>query len=121
MKELQKKDSDKIENVKQVSIEKKKVFLATTHPKANHIMFEVNYKLKTIVRAEFEMEKTLDYSDALKVPRQRKVNVFGKEIVLKQTNIKKLIKKPDCIYVSALNEKNAKKILKRDAGLDLTT
>lgn len=105
MKELQKKEADKIENVKQVSIEKKQVFLGKVHPRNGHTMFECNYKLKTIVKAQFDELPAVNFTEA------QKGNIVTK---------KKITKKQDCIYVSALNIKNAIKILKRDAGLDLT-
>jgi len=104
MKELKKKESDKIENVRQVSVEKKTVFLGTAHPKKGHTMFEVNHKLKTIEVAEFDISKTLEYHDV-----KRGIKKAPKSIT----------KKPDCIYVSALNKKNALRFLKREIGFDI--
>lgn len=104
MKELNKIETDKIENVKQVSIEKQVVFLGTVKPKKGHTMFEVNYKLKTIEIALFDELPALKYEDAMQG--------------IKSAH-KKITKKPDCIYVSALNKKNAIKILKRDVKLDI--
>jgi len=99
MKELQKKENDKIENVKQVSIEKQTVLLGTARPKKGHTMFEYNFKEKTIVQAVFDDLPAVKFTDAANG--------------IKSTH-KKITKKPDCIYVSALNKKNALRILKRD-------
>ena len=104
MKELEQKKSDKIENIKQVSIEKQTVYLGTARPKKGHTMFEVNYKLNTIEVAKF------DELPAAKFQDWQKGSV---------TASKKITKKIDCIYVSALNKKNALKVLKRDLGLEL--
>ena len=104
MNELKKKESDKIENVKQVSIEKKNVFLGKALQKKGHTMFEVNHKLKTIEVAVFDEVSAIKYEDAAKG--------------LKSSS-KKITKKPDCSYVSALNKKNALKVLKREIGFDI--
>lgn len=53
-------------------------------------MFEVNYKLKTIVEAVFDELPAIKFEDA--------------KNGLKSAS-KKLTKKEDCIYVSALNKK----------------
>lgn len=99
MKELQKKEKDQIENVKQVAIEKQTVLLGTARPKKGHTMFEYNYKEKTIVKAEFDELPAVKFTDAANGLKSA---------------LKKITKKPDCIYVSALNKKNALKVLKRD-------
>jgi hypothetical protein len=104
MKELEKKETDKIENVKQVSIENQTVFLGTARPKQGHTMFEFNFKLNTIVEAQFDELPALKFTDA----------ASGQK-----SSSKKITKKPDCIYVSALNKKNALKILKRDLNIDI--
>lgn len=68
-------------------------------------MFEFNYKLKTIVEAIFDEVPAVKFTDA-------KLGV--------KTSSKKITKKEDCIYISALNKKNVIKILKRELGIDLT-
>lgn len=103
MKELSEKKIDKIENIKQVSIEKQTVFLGTAKPKKGHTMFEYNYKLKTIVKAEFDEVPAVKFTDA--------------KLGIKSLS-KKITKKTDCIYVSALNKKNALKVLKRDLNIE---
>lgn len=104
MKETELKKEDKIEIVKQTSIEKKTVFLGTARPNKGHTMFEVNHKLKTIVCAEYDVPKAIEFVEA-----QKGVKKSSKSIT----------KKPDCSYVSALNKKNALKILKREVGFDI--
>ena len=99
MKELQKKENDKIVNVKQVAIEKQTILLGTARPKRGHTMFEYNFKEKTIVQAVFDELPAVKFTDAANG--------------IKSAH-KKITKKQDCIYVSALNKKNALKVLKRD-------
>jgi len=97
-------EKDKIEIVKQQVKEIQTVFLGTVRPKKGHSMFEVNFKLKTIVKAEFDEVPSLNFKDAMIGVRSLS---------------KKITKKPDCIYVSALNKKNALKILKRELNFEL--
>ncbi len=104
MKEIQKTEKDKIEIVKQTSIEKQTVFLGTSRLKKGHTMFEVNYKEHTIVEAKFDGIPVLKFEDA------KNGNVSCSN---------KITKKPDCIYVGALNKANALKILKREVGLEI--
>jgi len=104
MKETQLHEKDKIEIVKQTSVEKKTVFLGTARPKKGHTMFEVNYKEHTIVEAAFDKLPAIKFKDAITGPPTLK---------------KEITKKPDCIYVSALNKKNALKILERELGLTI--
>lgn len=103
MKELQEKKIDKIENIKQVIIEKKTVFLGTLKPKKGHRLFEFNYNLKTITEAVFDETPPLKFEDA-------KLGV--------KSSSKKITKKEGCIYISALNKKNVIKVLKRELGID---
>ena len=60
----EKEIQDKIEIVKQTSIEKKTVFLGTVKPKRGHRMFEYNHKEKTIVEAVFDALPVLKFEDA---------------------------------------------------------
>lgn len=102
MKEINQKSPDKIENVKQVSIEKKTVFLGTLKLKKGHKMFEVNMKLKTIEPATFDNPPAIKFTDA-----QIGVKSAKKKITINQ----------DCVYITSLNKKNIIKILKRDFGV----
>ena len=99
MKEIKQKFADKIENVKQVSIEKQTVKIGTLKPQKNHTLFEVDFKLKTIEKANFHLPEALKFTDAQ----------LGKKSASKKLTIKK-----DCVYISALNKTNVLKILKRD-------
>ena len=54
MKETNQQLPDKIENVKQVSIEKKTVFIGSSKPMPGHTTFEINYELKTIEKVKFD-------------------------------------------------------------------
>lgn len=101
MKEINQQPQGKIENIKQVSIEKKHVFLGTLKPQKGHKMFEVNMKLKTIEEAKFDELPAIKFTDA-------KVGVKSAK--------KKITITPDCVYISALNKKNVLKVLKRDFG-----
>lgn len=103
MKELHEKKADKIENVKQVSIEKQVVFIGTVKPKRGHKIFEFNDKLKTIVEATFDEAPAIKFEDA-------KIGV--------KSASKKITTKEDCVYVFALNKKNALKVLQREMKID---
>lgn len=104
MKETELIQKDKIEIVNQTTVEKKTVFIGTAYPKRGHTMFEVNLKEKTIEAAEFVLENTIEYNPNSNIPLK---------------SVKKIIKKPNCIYVSALNKKNVDKILKRELNLNV--
>ena len=64
----------------------------------NHIVFEVNVSEKTIKQAVFDKNIRITYAQATS---GRKEN-------------KSITRKKECIYISAMNKKNAIKILKRD-------
>lgn len=92
-------EKDKIEQVKQQVQEIQTVFDSRIIPHENHILFEVNLKLKTIEIAEFDELPAIKFEEAMKG------NIIAK---------KKVTKKENCVYISALNKKNVLKILKRD-------
>ena len=102
MKELQKKDKDKVEQVKQQVQEIQTVFDSRIRPQKNHTLFEVNLVLKTIEIAEFDELPAVNFEEAMKG------NIIAK---------KKVTKKENCVYISSLNKKNVLKILKRDFGI----
>ena len=95
---IQEVKEDKIEIVKQQVHELKKVFEGTFKPQKGHTLFELNLELGTIVVAEFDEVPALDFNEAVKG---------------KITSQKKITKKPNCVYVSALNKKNALKAFKK--------
>jgi hypothetical protein len=95
-------EKDKIEQVKQQVQEIQNVFDYKIIPQKNHALFEVNLVLKTIEIAEFDEIPAIKYTEAMK----------GNIVVQK-----KVTKKENCVYISALNKKNVLKILKRDFGI----
>ena len=102
MKETQPKQNDKIEIVKQTKVETQKVLVAKRRVMKGHKMFEVNLANATILEPEFDKKPEVSYKDAIQG----------------NTSVKKeLTTKPDCLYISALNEKNVIKIIKRDYGI----
>ncbi len=103
MKELQKKDKDKVEQIKQQVQEIQTVFDSRIRPQKNHTLFEINIVEKTIEKVVFDELPIVKWEDAVKgnISTQNKVT-----------------KKINCIYISALNRKNVVKILKRDFNYD---
>lgn len=97
-------EKDRVEQVKQQVQEIQKVFDSRISPHENHTLFEVNVVLKTIVIAEFDEQPVISYLEAMKG------NIVSS---------KKVTKKENCIYISALNKKNVVKILNRDFGIIL--
>ena len=94
---------DKIEIVKQQQAEIQKVFDSKIIPHENHSLFEVDLNASEIRFAMFDELPAIKYEDALKG-----------QISVK----KKVTKKENCIYISALNKKNVLKILKRDFNIN---
>lgn len=101
--EAKKLNRDQIEEVKQEVHEKQTVFMGTVVLKKNHTLFEVNVDAKTIEEAQFDALPEIRYEDAAK----------GNTIAKKS----KITKKPNRIYISALNKKNVIKILKRNFNI----
>jgi desulfoferrodoxin (superoxide reductase-like protein) len=99
-KELELTVKDKIE----VSIEQEQKFqqkhIGSIHPHRGHTLFEVNLATGEIEPAEFQQQDYVVGSD---------INSGGGR--------KKVIMKPDCVYISALNKRNAlKKFMNRKVG-----
>ena len=97
-------EQDKIENIKQQQAEIQKVFDSKIIPHENHTLFEVDLNTKEIFLAVFDEQPAIKWEDALKgqISSQKKVT-----------------KKDNCIYISALNKKNVIKILKRDFNITI--
>jgi hypothetical protein len=95
-------EKDKIEQVKQQVQEKQTVFDYKIIPQKGHTLFEVNLVLKTIEIAEFDEPPAIKFEEAIKG------NIIAQ---------KKVTKKENCVYISALNKKNVLKILMRDFGI----
>ena len=95
---------DKIEIVKQQQAEIQKVFDSKIIPHENHSLFEFDLNTNEIRLAKFDELPAIKYEDALKGQISAQ---------------KKITKKENCIYISALNKKNVIKILKRDFNINL--
>ena len=110
-------EKDQVAEVKQVQQELKKEHVGTITPKRGHTLFEINLKERTIVPAEFEEQNV---SFVAKTEKPKGLGVLTrtdgtKKVVLdkKPTYSKVLIRKKDCIYISALNKKNVLKKLEQ--------
>lgn len=91
-------EKDKLEIVVQKEIEKQEKLVGRIKPQRGHTLFEVNLKEKTIEKVLFEVQDIH----------------FDKAKNGITTAHKKVIRKPNCIYISALNRKNViKKLVKR--------
>lgn len=101
--ETKKVNKDQIEEVKQMAHEKQTVFMGTVVLRKNHTLFEVDIEAKTIEKAEFDALPAINYADAAKGITTAKKS--------------KITKKPNCLYISALNKKNVIKILKKHFNL----
>lgn len=97
MKETSSIPKDKIENVKQVEVQKQLQLAGRVIPQRGHTLFEYDKVTGTVVKAEFEEVKDVKFG-ASKSP-------------WKQVTTKKVVRRENCIYVSALNLKNALKKL----------
>ena len=97
-------EKDKIEITKQQQAEIQKVFDNRILPKKNHTLFEYNLISKSIEIASFDSEPLIKWEDALNG--------------LISVN-KKLTRKDNCVYISALNKVNVIKILKRDFDIKI--
>ena len=90
MKELETIKRDTIENVKETKQEKKQVLIGSIRPHQNHTLFELNLKTRKIELAKFTADD---------------IEFRGGEVPERK---KKVVVNEDCLYVSALNIKNAK-------------
>ena len=97
-------EKDKLEFVKQQQAEIQKIFDGTLRPSKGHTLFEVNLTDNTIQKAIFDELPAVKWEDALRgqISIQRKIT-----------------KKNNCIYISALNKNNVLKILKRDFNITI--
>lgn len=95
---------DKIEILKQQQAETQKILDSSIRPHENHTLFEFNLLSKKLVLATFDDLPAIKWDDAVNG------NI---------SKLKKVTKKENCIYISALNKKNAIKILKRDFNIKI--
>ena len=103
MKELNPKNVDRIENVKQTKREQQTIFSHTSRPQKNHILYQWSFDTKTLTVAEYKPRDTvITWEDAVKglISTKRKVIIV-----------------PNCEYVTAMNENSALKKL-RKLGID---
>jgi len=103
MKETEIKTDEKIEIVKQSQAEIQQKLVGRVRPKKGHILFEFNIKTKEIKKANFD-SVDVDFEKA-----QSNNLSINKKITVNK----------DCLYISALNEKNVKKILKRNFKIEV--
>lgn len=97
MKELKINIKEKTELRAEAKQESKQKYLGTILPKKGHTLFEVNTITGEIKKAKYE-KTDIDFEKA------------KEGIIVKK---RKVIIKPNCIYVSALNIKNVIKKLKK--------
>lgn len=95
MKELEQKTKEDIEIIQQQQIKKQLKHIGSIQPHSGHTCFEYNTKTGELIPAKFK-EEAVNFEDA------------AKGIVSMK---RKIIIKEDCIYVTALNKKNAIKKL----------
>lgn len=103
-KQLEDSKADKIEVTKETKRETKYELQHKITPKKNHILFEIDTNHKTIQVAKYQAtSRDLHWHEA----------ISGKHL-----KIREVIKKQGAIYISALNERNARKQLEREYGLN---
>lgn len=82
-----------------------------------HTVFEIDMETGDVRIPEYE-ETTLQINDMGKTPVNMHLQVLAIGKAIPQQEIKKkMITKPNCTYISALNIKNAGKIFVRDSAL----
>lgn len=117
MKELDKKPEDKIEIVKQQQKKQTIVLQKRIIPHENHTIFEYDQVKDFLTVAEYEpIRKEIHWFEAVRIFKRKidKVDIFNPNPKSKT----KVIQKPNCIYLSALNIENAIKVLKRDYNIN---
>ena len=87
MKELQKIDADKTELHALKQIEKKTIWIGSEVLRPGHRCFQINNETRECVEAEYEREVHFNEADK-----------------------RKIVIKPNCSYVNALNKENALKV-----------
>ena len=107
--------ADIIVNETKAEIKKEEKFIGSIRPHKGHTIYEVNIKERTIEKAVFDEIKAYKaFKDSKGLGLQTSKD-GSKKVVLDglANQSRKLKKKKDCIYVSALNRKNLiKKLIK---------
>ena len=110
-------ESDKIEIVKQQQKKQTVILQRKLLPKRGHSIYECNLLKKTISLAEYEPRRTeLHYNEARSMYDKKSFVKFDLNNPTTVTKAK-IINQDNCIYISALNIKNAIKVLIRDYNL----
>mgnify|MGYP006374234885 FL=1 len=118
MKEIEPKISDKIEIVKQQQRKQTLVLQKKIIPKPNHLLFEYNTVTEVLGVAEYEPHrKEIHWHEAIEISKhiRNPININCTSTITKE----KVINKPNCIYISALNKDNAIKLLEREYQITL--
>ena len=111
MKELEKQEATKIEIVAEQKKQATKI--GTLRPKQNHTLIEINFKNKTIQKAELE-DKTITFTQTTQIGGK----ILGsKKEGLNYAKKSKVLIKENHFYRSALNLKNLKKVISREFGI----
>lgn len=103
MKELENRPKDEIVVTAEAKQQKEFKHQGSVIPHPGHTLFEYSIKENTIRKASFS-ESNIDFTAAEKGQIARK---------------RKVMMKPDCVYVSALNHKNATRHLCKMSGLNI--
>lgn len=96
MKELEISIKDKLELKAETPVKSERKFLGSVVPKRGHSCFEINLKTGEVCLAEFESSDAIFPLDG-EVVRTSKV----------------VVRRENCVYVTALNKKNAEKKVKQ--------
>lgn len=102
MKEIEVVHKDVIEVVKQPEVKNLQSYLGSYRPKKGHTLYEFDVVQKVLVKAQF----TTDSEFKMYTPVG--VNAYCS---------KKVVVRENCIYIPALNKKNALRILRKKYGL----
>lgn len=102
MKEIEVHQKDTIELVKQPEVKKMEAYLGTYRPKNGHTLYEYHLIEKTLKPASYWVESVL---------------VLGGSNGQRGISTRKIMVKDNCLYIPALNEKNAWRILKKQYGI----
>lgn len=90
MKEVEQKQQDTIEVVKQPEVKKLEKYLGSFRPKKGQRLYEVDLMHRTAIEASYKFENTVVYDP----------NTKAKKVA------KKLVVKEHCIYIPAINLNN---------------
>lgn len=97
MKETYTIPQDQIQNIKPVEVKTGLKLIKKFKPQKGHTLFEINKATGQVVKAKFEVEKTISLEKA--------------QTPIKSAPSKKVIMNENCIYISALNIKSCFKKL----------